>query len=409
MTEFIERFLCKISAIIFRNNVNIIVKNAVLKIIFATFIFLFVSGGAAENVNSQKVSPKIWNPQKTWVFFVGLLEWQDKKTFASFPKKNRRDRMLFNLLKERGVPENQMFFLEDKEATTAKIKSSLQHFLTRAKPDDWIFFYYSGHGYKSDDNLQTFLAGYDASRRNVLNVNEIPDTIDKYFKGANAVIMLDNCFSGAMAEAVKSRKSNVSYAVFASSHFNSFSTGNWTFTESLIYAFRGESFIDDDANGLIDFRELAENSADDMLFAEEQIAQFAFTGSLNNQIIIAQNVPKAAPRVGERIEAFDSSEWFRGIITGVENNRYKVHYFGYEYEEDNFRTANQIRQFKPKSYPVGAKIRAESDGKWYAAKVLDVKGGAHLVSYIGYGAEWNEWISSDRIRRLNTAKIPQKR
>ena len=373
-------------------------KNTFLKLIFGAFIFLFVSGGSVKNVSSQ-TSQNVWNPQKTWVFFVGLLEWKDKETFASFPQENRRDKILLDVLRERGVPESQILFLQDRAATTAKIQTSFETFLRKTQPGDTVFFYYSGHGYKSEDNLEAFLAGYDASDKIFWKAASVPDTIDKFFKGERAVIMLDNCFSGAMAEAVKARKSQISYAVLASSHFNSFSTGNWTFTESLIYAFRGESFIDDDANGKIDLGELEQNSAEDMLFAEDQLAEFAFTGNLNNQTIIAENVPKSASRVGERVEAFDQGNWYRGIITAVEHNQFKVHFFGYEYDEDTFLNPTQIRQFKPKTFAVGSKIQAESEGKWYPAKILEVKGGAHLVSYDGYGAEWNEWISSDRIRR----------
>ncbi|HMS38740.1 MAG TPA: hypothetical protein PKE69_00815, partial [Pyrinomonadaceae bacterium] len=194
--------------------------------------------------------------------------------------------------------------------------------------------YYAGHGYKDEDYKETFLAAFDADDTNTWNVKSVPDTIDKFFKGSNALIMLDNCYSGAMAEAVKSRKSNISYAVLASSHYNSFSTGNWTFTESLIYAFRGDSFIDDNADGKINLGELAENSYDDMLFAEEQLAEFSFTGSLSKQTIITENVPKASFRVGERVEVFDQGDWYRAIITESEEGEFKVHYFGYEYDED---------------------------------------------------------------------------
>ncbi|CAN5539029.1 hypothetical protein BH10ACI1_BH10ACI1_33090 [soil metagenome] len=383
-------------------------RNKLLNLFITAIILLIVSSASVKNVNSQ--TQKVWNPQKTWVFFVGLLEWQDSETFASYPQQNRRDVILLDVLRQRGVPENQIMYLQDREATTEKIKSSLQTFLSKAQPDDWVFFYYSGHGYKSEDNRETFFAGYDADDHNMWNINSVPDAIDTYFKGSNALIMLDNCYSGAMAEAVEHRKSRVSYAVLASSHFNSSSTGNWTFTESLIYAFRGESFIDDDSDGEITLAELAQNSADDMLFAEEQITEFTFTGSLKNQTVIAVNVPRADSRVGERIEAFDQGNWYRAIITSKENNKFKVHFYGYEYDEDAFRTATQIRQFVPKSYAVGSRVEAESDGEWYQAKVLEVKGGAHFVHYVEYGREYDEWVSSDRIRLLRqTKKISRSR
>ena len=373
-------------------------KNYILRLLLGLSVFLFISCASVNTVSSQ-TTQNVWKPQKTWVFFVGLVEWKDKKTFASFPQLNRRDKVLLDVLRERGVPENQILYLQDKQATTAKIQTSFENFLSKAQPDDWVFVYYCGHGYKSNDNKEAFLAGYDASDKIMWKVASVPDTIDKFFKGSNAVIMLDNCYSGAMAKAVKERQSNVSYAVFASSQYNSFSTGNWTFTESLIYAFRGDSFIDDDGNGKIDLGELSENSSDDMLFAEEQPTEFAFTGSFNNHTIIAENVPQAEPRVGERVEAFDQGDWYRAIITGVENNKFRVHYFGYEYDEDGLRTATQIRSFTPKSFAVGSRIEAEYEKEWFPARVLQVKGGAHLVHYDGYDAEYDEWISSDRIRR----------
>lgn len=363
------------------------------------FTVLFVAGScvSAQPANSTKQTE--WNPQRTWVFMVGLLEWKDKKEFASFPQKNRRDAVLLDVLRTRGVPENQILYLKDSAATTAKIQSSFESFLSRPQPGDWIFVYYCGHGYKSEDNSETFLASFDATDKIGWRVNDIPETIDKIFKGSHALVMLDNCFSGAMAETLKNRRSPVSYAVLASSHFNSFSTGNWTFTESLIYAFRGEPFVDDDANGRVTLGELVENAAEDMLFAEEQIAQFALTGKFNNQTIIAANTKKSVPRLGERIEAFDQGDWYRAIITDVQHNEFKVHFFGYEYDEDAFRNAKQIRSFSPKQFKIGSGVEVESDKKWYPAKVLEVKEGAHLIAYDEFGEEWNEWVSSDRVRR----------
>jgi hypothetical protein len=75
-------------------------------------------------------------------------------------------------------------------------------------------------------------------------VESIPAAIDKHFKGSRAMLALDNCHSGAIVDACKNRRSRISYAAFASTPANSSSTGNWTFTESLINAFRGEALVD---------------------------------------------------------------------------------------------------------------------------------------------------------------------
>lgn len=371
-------------------------------VVIALFAIVFSNNclSANEPINQTQND---WNPKRTWVFMVGLLEWKNSKSFASFPQRNRRDAILLDVLRERGVPENQIIYLKDSQATTAKIQSNFESFLSKAQPGDWVFVYYCGHGYKNDSK-GVLLASYDAGSNNGWAVKSVPETIDKFFKGSNAVIMLDNCYSGAMAEAVKNRRSRISYAVLASSHFNSFSTGNWTFTEALIYGFRGEPFIDDDKNGSITFSEIAENASQDMLFAEEQYAQFITTGAFGKQTVLANSSPSNSPQLGERIEAYDQGGWYKALITDVKNGKYKVHYFGYEYNEDRYVSANEIRKFTPKQYRAGTNVEAEWQGKWYPAKIVKNLGGAHLVSYDGFGSEWDEWIPSSRVRQLGQSR-----
>ena len=55
--------------------------------------------------------------QRTWVFVVGLLEWKNAGSYASFPKTDRRDAQLVALLKRRGVPADHVVYLHDREAT----------------------------------------------------------------------------------------------------------------------------------------------------------------------------------------------------------------------------------------------------------------------------------------------------
>lgn len=367
-----------------------------MKIIRLVFVLLLISFSfSLANAQNQ------WNPNKTWVFFVGLLEWQDSGSLPSFPQKNRRDKILFDLLKQSGVPANQMMYLKDSEGTTSRIQSELNKFLAKSQPNDWVFVYYCGHGYK-DDKANAFLASYDVNQKTPgWSVKSIPDAIEKNFKGSHAIIALDNCYSGAMTNAVKSQKRRVSYAVLASSMASQVSTGNWTFTEALISAFRGENFIDDDKNGVVTFAELKSNAEDDMLFGEEQMATFAFTGSFNPNTVIAKAEPSSNnPRMGERVEINSANAWWKGYVIDANNNKLKVHYYGWEDSDDEWVTANQLRQPKITQYRVGERIEVEWQKQWYPAKVLEVKGGTHYITYEGYGKEWDEWVSSKRIRKI---------
>ncbi len=82
-----------------------------------------------------------WEPQRTWVFMVGMLEWKDSESFESFPKENRRDVVLLDVLKKRGVPPDQIVYLQDKVATTIRINTEFVRLLGRAHQGDTIFVY----------------------------------------------------------------------------------------------------------------------------------------------------------------------------------------------------------------------------------------------------------------------------
>src|SRR5205809_7182221 len=65
-----------------------------------------------------------WQPQKTWVFVVGVLSWKHSETYGSFPVNNRRDNALVDFFKESGVPETQIVYLQDKQATQQRIDAA---------------------------------------------------------------------------------------------------------------------------------------------------------------------------------------------------------------------------------------------------------------------------------------------
>lgn len=352
--------------------------------------------------NAQTTSGAAFEPQRTWAFVVGLLEWKDSESFESFPKKNRRDETLLTLLKKRGVPASQTVYLQDKAATTAAIKSEFVKMLERTRPGDTIFVYYEGHGYKDQDE-KAFFASYDTDDETNPGwlMSSVPDAIERYFKGDRAIIALDNCYSGSMVAAVKSRKRRVSYAVMASSSASQVSTGNWTFTEALISAFGGSPVADDNHDGVVTFAELEANAEADMLFGEEQVSSFAFTGSFDPNTKIADADRSSAPRVGERVEAYSDDDWYKGFIIDAKNGKFLVHYYGFEQTDDEWVAPRSIRVPVVTSvYKIGEPVQVEFKKSWYPAHILSVKSGSHYVSYDDYDTDENEWVPSKRIRKI---------
>ena len=50
----------------------------------------------------------------------------------------------------------------------------------------------------------------------------------------------------------------------------------------------------------------------------------------------------------------------------------------------------------------GDRVEVEWQGRWWAARILDVRDGAFFVHYEGFDASWDEWVLPSRIRRSAT-------
>jgi len=341
-----------------------------------------------------------WQPQRTWVFVVGTLKWKHSDVFNSFLQKNRRDAQLVDFFRQQGVPENQLVYLQDSQATTRRVRASFATFLSQARPGDLLFFYYCGHGYKSDDERTTYFATYDAGD-DVPGwpTNAVLRDIEKNFKGSRAILTADSCYSGTLAEQARRTNHQISYAVLTSASASELSTENWTFTEMLLAGLKGKPYADIDGDGLITLGEVAEGVQEDMSFAEEQQAAFITTERSLAGTALAAAPQKANSEISRRVEVRSEGDWYKARIIDARAGRFRVHYYGWEDSDDEWVLPRQIRKSKTDQYGAGAIVEVNWHGQWYSAKVLKVDREDHLIHYVGYDDSWDEWVSPERIRR----------
>src|SRR5688572_32284237 len=102
-------------------------------------ISLLLTIEAATSPPARELS---WQPQKTWVFVVGVLSWKNSDMFGSFPVKNRRDAALVDFFRQNGVPDSQIVYLQDKKATQQRIDDAFTAQLKKLRPDDLLIVYY---------------------------------------------------------------------------------------------------------------------------------------------------------------------------------------------------------------------------------------------------------------------------
>ncbi len=299
-----------------------------------------------------------WQPQRTWVFIVGTLKWQHSEMFPSFPQTNRRDAQLADLFRRQGVPAEQMVYLQDERATTRRVRNEFSEMLSRTKDGDFLFVYFTGHGYKSDDERQTFFATYNASDKVPgWSTESIISDINQSFRGSRVWLTADCCYSGSLVKDAQRLNNRVSYACLTSSLASQTSTENWTFTEALLAGLRGRAYEDLNGDGEITLGEIAENTRQDMAFAEDQRSSFATRGTLSTDTILALAARKSSDELGRRVEVRSEGDWYKALITDARSGKFRVHYYGFEISDDEWVLPRQIRESR-------IRARARGEAEW---------------------------------------------
>lgn len=228
-----------------------------------------------------------WEPKKTHAIIVGVLEW--KNGLAPFPKRNRKDQELRDLLIKRGTPPENVTMLLGREATLAKIRKAITQTLRKTSKDSTLIIYYDGHGWADRDDF--CFANYDVqsgSKDTAWSMNELAATVTSEFKGARAFFWADCCYSGGLKVVVNKLASRkiASFSLTSASTENT-STRNWTFTQSLLDGLAGSPLIDTNGDGLITLGELRDEVRDAMNHMEGQKHGFKVNG-LDDTFILAK-------------------------------------------------------------------------------------------------------------------------
>lgn len=351
---------------------------------------------------AAKASPLTWEPSRTWVFAVGVLEFQNSGDYPSFPQENRADARLMQLLQRRGVDPAHMVFLKDRQATRANIESSLSKFLEKTGSGDWVILYYCGHG-SPGSNHRGYFVPYDGDEaRNIQwSVDSLFQAVSEQQRGQRVLFCADCCYSGTVARRIRKNPGKEAWAALTSSNAREASTGAWTYTESLIEGFSGNPVVDQNGDGQVTLAELGQFVEDEMVFAEDQLPGAASSPEFPPTTVLAHASGAVRGRVGERVEALDSGSWWPARIVEEREGAFKVHYYGYSSQDDAWLKEDRIRSRGARpTFAVGQAVEVLSEGKYYPAHVREVRRGIHLVHYDQYDRSWDEWVGSQRIRAM---------
>lgn len=315
------------------------------RLVVILFLSSITASASAQGIGQEQ--SQNWNPARTWVFAVGILEWEQTDSWDSFPKEGRKDAELVEFFKQAGVPRDQILFIKDRDATLERVRRLMARHLSRAGEGDTLIFYFTGHGARDEETGTTYFANYDADAddlaRTAWSVPSIFNSIERNFKGARALVLADCCYSGALAVEALKRRTAIAYAALASSRADSTSTAEWTFTETLLRGFRGSAKVDRNRDGEIQLAELARYENSRMRSVEGQATSFATTRDFPSEMVIAEVSNQTAGRASERVEVVWEGQWYPATILEVRGARYRIHYVGYGPEWDEWIDASRLR------------------------------------------------------------------
>jgi hypothetical protein len=366
-----------------------------------------------------------WRPENTFVFMAGIIEWPKAAGLSSFTDNKRLDTKLAATLRAAGVPDANLVFLEDKDATRDNIRTKLGEVAGRAGEGSTFIFYFEGHG--ALERGKTYFCNYDIDPDRLtetgFSTDDLYSILDARWKGERAVLFADCCHSGGLASVVsrldaKSRKA----ACLASATASNRSTGNWTFTQGLIDAFSGYGIVDANGDDEITLDELDGFVHDEMKYGESQLTHAVRSRAFETDFVL-RKVKKHIERssaggwtVGQYVEAFDGETWYGARVLKVEDARWRVHYMGWDAEWDEWVEKDRIRKIERKPLEIGKRYDvAWEEDKTHAARVIEsCEDWFYYVHYEGRKGKkqsWleemeDEWITSDRASPVTSE--PQK-
>lgn len=345
-------------------------------------------------------------PSDTRLVLTGVLKWQDPNV-PSFSDDNRKDQELYDLLASTGIPDSARTILLDNQGTLEKMTNTIRRQMKACTENSTFVFYYAGHGSKIGNNY--YFCNYDMGNQesSMFNVETLYDLAAKHFKGKRIIFMADCCYSGSLlAVGKKIADLGKEVIVLTSATSSNISTGNWTFTQTLLDDLRGDVFADTDGNGFVSLSETAAEIKQAMKYREYQLNGFASYGMEAEKVLIGKcdgfntKVPLGLNNINQKqyVYAYSDGKWRTARVMKIASTMFTCQFYNYSVKEDVDLPTGKVREVYFPIYAKDQKVEVVWEGKYYPAKIIAVDDAFMYIHYEGYDASYDEWVMYDRIK-----------
>ena len=348
-----------------------------------------------------------FDPSTAHAVIIGVLEFQDR-SLGGWPAEKRKDQELHDTLLEMGVPAGNMSLLLDKDATLANIKKAVTEVSARAGKGSTFIFYYAGHGVKQPGG-KTFFANYDIAGRDIggtgLAVDTVGELLKANFKGKRVLLWADCCYSGALGGvAAKLGAAGIPAASVTSADESNTSTNNWTFTMTVLHTLMGQGQADRNRDSKVTLAEMNMAVADSLKYRDSQKSGYS-THSVSPDLVFAEVAVETVAGVGWKgwpepaayVKATRDGKEKAGQVVSRKGDKYTVEFWSYNDIARAKLAAGDLKRIKYVRYSAEAEVEVLWGGSLYKARILEVEGDFHRITYPGWSSDWDEWVMSNRI------------
>jgi hypothetical protein len=351
----------------------------------------------------------LFDPKNTHIVIAGVLKWKDPSV-STFSDHHRKDQELYDQFIEMGVPKSNIVIMLDNEATLKAMQDNINAKMEACDEKSTFIFYYAGHGVKAGKKY--YFCNYDmgAKAETRFDVSFLSIAASKKFKGKRIILMADCCYSGSLLkEGEKISKKGKQVVVMSSATSSNISTGNWTYTQTILDNFRGESEGDHDKSGDISLKELSVEIKDAMKYRERQLNGFA-TYDVDAEKTIVQKLAKGEKKevktlndftTDQYVYALSKGNWKPARIKAMNYGDITVEFYDYSDKREEIIEKKFVRSIQTPDYSKLTKVEVEWEKKFYKSTIKKSDGDFYFIQYDGYDESYNEWVMYDRIKTGN--------
>ncbi|HYG52545.1 MAG TPA: caspase family protein, partial [Flavobacteriales bacterium] len=359
-----------------------------------------------------------FDAKNTYVLIVGVLKWKDSQCLHPFSDVNRKDWELKDQLVKMGVPVGNITSLTDEKADLASIQKGFETLSAKCTGNSTFIFYYAGHGIKKEHEY--YFANYDIEcercKKTGFGLSYLSTDLLSMNKAGTIMLWADCCYSGALlAQGEKIKEAGRNCIVFSSATASNTSTGNWTFTQTLLDCFRNEKINDDGKDGKITTKDIRLALENAMKYREHQMggyyssftSEYEFVSGATKTVITMPS--KGSYASGSYAYGKYEGNWKPVRIIAPVGNKYLARFYFYSDYKDVELGVDELKPIYFTKHNVNDKVDVTWEGQKYASTILKAVNDFYYIKYDGYDDSYNEWVMYDRIYtgKETSAKIEE--